>query len=110
MGMGVDEPGYDDMAVAVLAVIDLGRFVAELENSGNAPLVVEHETGKASDFAVAVHRDAVDIVEQRVGQCGSGRKQSERQQGAADHVRVSGRWRINALVSCRAPPCACTWA
>ena len=108
VGMRVDQAGNDRAAAAVLAEIGARRALPSLHELANLAVVVDQHRTEAGDRAVAVDREAVDVVDQGVGERGGG--QGDEESGENPHAPTSGKWRISALVSCRPPPMAWTSA
>ena len=73
MRVRVDEAGHDRPPVPVLAEIDfLARLLAALENLDDLAVVADHHRRETLHRAVALEGDAVDIVDQRIGEGGGG--------------------------------------
>src|SRR5690606_28599860 len=72
VAMRIDHAGNDEAAIAVDLEVDVARaLVAAVEHVLDAPVVANHQAGEVIDLAVLVDRDALDVVDQRVG-CGRG--------------------------------------
>ena len=77
MTMRVDQPGDQGFALAVLLEIGaFGALVLAVEQLLDLALRVDDQPGEADELAVLVERDAVDIVDQRVGVGGGGESES----------------------------------
>src|SRR5690606_38765338 len=100
----------DGALAPVLAEVGPRRVLAAGISFDDTALLVDRHRGEAGDFAIAVDRDAVDVVDQRIGQQRSGEEQRQRCEPPRDHAPTSARWRTSALVSCRPPPIAWTCA
>ena len=68
MAVRVDQPGDQRAAPAVFLEIGaFGALVLAVEELLDLALAVDDEPGEADELAVLVERDAVDIVDERVG-------------------------------------------
>src|SRR5690606_14558847 len=88
----IDHPGHDSPAAAILTVIGARRVLAAAIGRDDPALLVDRHRGEACDRAVAVDRDAVDVVDQRVGKKRGG---AERQECSEDEFHA-GTWRRGA--------------
>ncbi len=114
MTVRVDQPRHQMAAFTVIAVGQafLGALVPFRQQRLYMAVVADHDAGKADDLAICVDREAVDIVDQPVGQDGRGGGHQASRKGCCCKTRHFHRFslRISELVSCRAPPIACTSA
>ncbi len=108
MAVRVDQPGNQRAALAVF--LEIGAFralVLAVEQLLDLALRVDDEPGEADELAVLVERDAVDIVDERIGVRGGGESDRQRGQQQALHF---GSLVTSELVSLRPPPAFCTSA
>ena len=118
MGVAVDHAGDQELALAIQLVAGAFRaLVAAVQDLLDPAIVAHDQPGEAVQPALRVHGYAVDIIDQRVGPCGSGkRERADRAQQQSLHalschaLPLRGRRRTRAEVSCRPPPMACTSA
>ena len=73
MAMRVDQAGNERAALSVFLEIGaFGALVLAVEQLFHLALRVDHEAGEADELAILVERDAVDIVDERIGVRGGG--------------------------------------
>src|SRR5690606_15785844 len=86
----VDQAGNDRPATAVLAVVGTRGTFAIADELGDLALVVDQHGLEARDGAGAVYRDAVDVVDQRVGLGGYGEGEEGAKKGNYAETRRRG--------------------
>ena len=110
MPMRVDQPGDQGAALAVLFEIRaFGALVLAVEQLLDLAILVDDQPGEADELAVLVERDAVDIVDERVGVRGGGEGEGEGE-GGEEQTLQFGSLVTSELVSFRPPPAFCTSA
>src|SRR5690606_3532336 len=102
--------GDDGAAPTVLAIVGARRALAFSYELADFASVIDQNRFETGDRAVAIDGDAVDVVDQGVGEQGCGEEQRRRCKPTGPHAPTSGRCRISALVSCRPPPISWTLA
>jgi hypothetical protein len=109
MAMPIDESRQQCLALHVRAPVELfGPFVAALEQFGDFAVGRHQQPGELNRLAVLVHRHAVDVIDQGIGE--SRGCQREQGHGGEYETHHFGNLLTSALVSCRAPPIFCTSA
>src|SRR3546814_16321323 len=92
MAVRVDQPGDERLALAVLLEIGaFGALVLAVEQLLHLAVGADDEAGEAHELAVLVERDAVDVIDERVGVrggceeegCDGGHRQNPPLQGRA---------------------------
>src|SRR5690606_21898262 len=106
----IDDAGDDGAASTVLAIVGARRALAFSYELADFAFVIDQYRFETGNRAVAIDCDAVDVVDQGVGEKGCGEEQRRRCKPTGPHAPTSGRCRISALVSCRPPPIAWTLA
>jgi len=73
--MAIDHAGDQDLALAVKQIVDLaGPLVTAVQDLHDPAIVAHQEAGEAFDPASGVDRQAIDIVDEGVGEGWSGDK------------------------------------
>src|SRR3546814_3752257 len=73
MAVRVDQSGDEGLALAILFEVGaFGALVLAVEQLLDLAFAIDDEPGEADELAVLVERDAVDVVDQRVGVRGGG--------------------------------------
>jgi hypothetical protein len=67
--MGINHAGQKYLPLAIEEIIDLGWTPVEaFQQLGDAAIIIKHKAGKANHAPILANRDAIDIVDQRIGQ------------------------------------------
>ena len=79
MTVRVDQPGNEGLALAILFEVGaFGALVLAVEQLLDLAFAIDDEPGEADELAVLVERDAVDVVDQRVGVRGGGESEGKK--------------------------------